>query len=294
MTRQMKGWIKNPEAVEKLIRSMPAPYFSKAAPDLIARDDGSDVFLYKAWDDLLKAHPNYPAQEIGDCTSVATGHAIDLLACAEIVLGDKEEYKESSTEALYGIGREIAGMLGQRSDGCYGAAMAKALTLYGIIPREEVGAYSGERAKRFGYYGTPAEIKERCRQHPVGTASLCTTLEELGAGLFSAYPTIVCSNRGFTLRRDQDGYCLPSGSWAHCMAIVGRRRLPRPAYCILQSWGPDTPTGPLSLGQPSYSFWADAAPVAKMLAARDSWTLSNLNGFPSRKLPSGWSYMGAA
>jgi hypothetical protein len=35
-------------------------------------------------------------------------------------------------------------------DGCYGAALAKAVTEVGVVPREAVGAYSGERAKEWG------------------------------------------------------------------------------------------------------------------------------------------------
>jgi hypothetical protein len=54
-------------------------------------------------------------------------------------------------------------------------------------------------------------------EHKIGAASLVSTLDELDAGLANGYVAIVCSNQGFTMERDQDGFCRPSGSWAHCM-----------------------------------------------------------------------------
>jgi hypothetical protein len=129
---QLCGWIDDPNR-HFVARSFPHPTFSQAAPDLMTGDNSKDVFLYKAWVDVLGKYPEYPAQQIGDCTSFGSGHALDLLQCIEIALGNMAiEYRETCTEAIYGMGREVGGMLGG-GDGCYGVAVAKALTDFGAI-----------------------------------------------------------------------------------------------------------------------------------------------------------------
>jgi len=55
-------------------------------------------------------------------------------------------------------------------------------------------------------------------------------------------------------------------------------------FCILQSWGRNTPSGPLALGQPDCSFWADWDTVDRMLSGKDSYAISAFDGFPVRTL----------
>jgi len=285
----MFGWVDHPD---RLVVASAAPTLFAAAPDYQDdADDLKDVFLYKAWKEVLGDYPDYPAQEIGDCTSFGAGHALDLLQCIEIALGEPEEYKEICTEAIYGIGREIAGMLGS-GDGCYGGAVAQALTDFGAVPREVVGPYSGQRAKQWGGRGgVPKEIKDLCREHKLGAKALVSTKAELDAGLNNGKPTTVASNQGFTTSRDQDGACSPRGSWPHQMAIVARRRKAS-QYLIVQSWGNSNPTGPRTDDQPAFSFWAPARSVYSMIATKDSWAFSLWGGFKRKDLPAGWSYMG--
>ncbi len=73
------------------------------------------------------------------------------------------------------------------------------------------------------------------------------------------------------------------------MCIAGVR-FDRPGACILQSWGPDCPTGPLALEQPSFSFWADQVVIERILAEGDSWALSKSTTFQQRELPPAWKY----
>jgi hypothetical protein len=54
------------------------------------------------------------------------------------------------------------------------------------------------------------------------------------------------------------------------------------------------PTGPTTLGQPSWSFWADKDAVESILAEGDSWALSKTPGFKPRDLPPAWKYHTAA
>ena len=88
----------------------------------------------------------------------------------------------------------------------------------------------------------------------------------------------ICSEKGFTLVRDAQGFCVESGTWGHCMLIAGLR-FDRPGACMVQSWGPDVPTGPTVLGQPPFSFWADRNTIAAMLAEGDTWAIRDTPSF---------------
>lgn len=294
----LMGWVRpSPDQIDAVLASLPRPIFASAAPDLVRRAKvyrGGDVYLYKAWSDVQGKYPDYVAQQIGDCTSFGSGHDVDLRECVEIALGkEPEEYKETCTEAIYGIGREIANMLGG-PDGCYGGAVAKAVTEVGTISREVVGAYSGQRATDWGRTGTPADIKQKCGDHKIKTTSLVSTWDELVAAISNGYPVIVCSDQGFTMTRDSKGICEAQGSWAHCMLIAGLMYVGTQDECavICQSWGPNTPSGPTPNDLPNFAFGARKSVVQRMLSGNDSYAFSNFDGYPSRPLPSDWTFSG--
>jgi hypothetical protein len=227
--------------------------------------------------------------------SFGHGHANDLVQCIEIALGEPAEYRETDTEFLYASSREAAGILGE-PDGSYGAAAVKAMMTIGLVSREMLGAegsYSGERAGAWGRGGAPAEVKARAAAFTLGAAALVSTWDELVAALAHGYPVTTCTQQGFSLERDARGFCRAEGSWGHCMCLAGVR-FDRPGACVLQSWGPRTPSGPLGLDQPSFSFWADRPVIERMLAEGDSWAISRAPEFVRRGLPGRWSYHQAA
>lgn len=285
-TLHLTGWIDDP-ARHPMARTFAPPLFS-AAPHLAG--DGHDVLLYKAFKDVLGDYPHYGRQQIGDCTSFGSGHALDLLQCVEIHLGHQPiGFLETCTEAIYGMGREIAGMLGG-GDGCYGVAVAKALVEHGAVPRKLVGEYSGQRAKQWGSRGVPAEIKTKMAEHKLGAAALVTTLDELDAALANLYPAAGGFGQGFTMHRNADGVCVQSGRWGHEQCCAGRRtRSGRRQYLLLQSWGDNVPDGPLSDDQPSFSFWIDESSMADILGQRDFLAFSKFPGFEPRPVPDSWT-----
>jgi hypothetical protein len=290
---QYCGWHHSPEEVGKHLATLAKPTFAMAAPDLVAAGEGKTVLLYKAFKDVNQGkYLDYPAQQIGDCVSHGFGHGIDLLESVQIAIGHKPEaFKQTATEAVYGMARvDIGGGQLGNGDGAVGAWAAKAVTTIGTVSREIVGAYDGNRAKAWGREGVPEEIKAKAGDHKVLTATLVSTYQELEDAIANGYPVPVCSNQGFTMTRDDQGFCRPKGVWGHCMLIVGIRNDDRPGACILQSWGPDQPSGPLALDQPSNSFWVDREIVAQMLAMEDSWAISQFDGYPGQALPSHWSY----
>jgi hypothetical protein len=287
------GWIDDPEQVQRIMAGMRNPYFAQAAPRLRGSGANQTTLLYKAFKDVNNGqYLDYPAQQIGDCTSFGHGHGIDLLEAVQIVIGKKnEEFKQTATEAVYGMARvDIGGQRGSMEDGGVGAWCVDAMTKIGTVSRDVVGPYSGQRAKQWGAQGVPDSIKQHAGEHKLGAAAMVTQYSELEDALANGYPVTVCSNQGFTLERDSDGFCSPKGSWSHCMLLVGVRTSPRAGACIFQSWGSAMPSGPLSLDQPPNSFWAERAVVERMLSMQDSWSLSTFNGYPGQVLPSHWTY----
>jgi hypothetical protein len=290
---KLNGWIHDPTEVARVLAGMPRPYFAAAAPHLAGSGTGQTTLLYKAYKDVNGGrYIDYPAQTIGDCVSHGFGHGIDLLEAVQVTQEHRPEvFKQTATEAIYGMARvDFGGQRGSREDGAVGAWAAQAVTRLGTLSRDVVGPYDGKRAKKWGATGVPDEFKALAGEHKVRTASLITTYGELEDALSNGYPVAVCSNQGFTLERDAQGFCSAQGIWGHCMLIVGVRADRRPGACIFQSWGSTMPTGPLTLDQPPNSFWADRDVVEGMLAMQDSWAISNFDGYPSQALPSGWSY----
>jgi len=274
------GWLDLP-----IRRAMAAELPTYRAAWRREQEPARPIFLYKAWLDLLGVFPAYVAQEIGDCTSQGFGRGWDLLQAVEVALGRQSTYREVWTEYLYGASRRAAGLLGTSGDGSFGSATAKAAIETGVVPR--LRPYSGETAKSWGYYGPPADLAVEAR--PLGSVALIETWADLVSALWNGYPVAVCSDRGFTLERDREGFCAPRGQWAHCMLIGGAKFGRRPGACILQSWGPDVPGGPLADGQPSFSFWADKEVVERMLAQGDTFALSDSPELSPRNLPGSYT-----
>lgn len=289
------GWVDHPD---RLAFAAQFPAFNQVAPKCMASigADTEPILLYKAFHDVLGAG-NWPAwvpQQIGDCESFGHGHGNDCLQCVEIALGEASEYRETMTEFLYGAGRKAGNMLGLR-DGCYGSAMVKAMKL-GMVSRDMVsdGAYSGKRAKSWGYYGPPAELEKTAAAYKLGGAALVTTWDELEASIRNGYPVTLSSAMGYNMTRDSQGFCSRSGRWGHCTVVLGVR-FDRPGGLIMNSWGEtNIYGGPLVLDQPPGSFWADRANIESMLSEQDSFALSGSPSFKARELPKNWSWSIAA
>lgn len=289
------GWYQNPDEVAWVCQSLPDPYFASAARGLYGTGRGQTVMLYKAWKDVYGDYFPYPAQSIGCCVSRGWSEGVDLLQCVQIAVGHaNEEFNPTSHEAIYGFARvDIGGGRLGEQDGAVGAWAAKAVSTIGTVSQKDVGFdYSDRKAKEWGSRGVPADIKSKAKDHIVKSVAMVKTFDELCDAIANGYPVPVCSNQGFTMERDRDGFCKPQGSWAHCMLICGIRD-DKPGALIMQSWGMDNPKGPLALDQPPNSFWADADVVEKMLSEQDSFAMSSYVGYPgSGPMPFHWTLRG--
>jgi len=287
---QLGGWINDPKEVERILATLPTPLFADAAPHLKHTGDDKTVLLYEAARKVMGQDPDPGPQKIGDCVSWGYACGVDLIACIEVLKGEAEEYswdRRAATEAIYALSRvEYGNLDGSYQDGSVGAWAAAAVTKGGTLSRTKLGAYDPQRAKQWGAKGLPDELEPEAKQHTVTTAALVKTFEEARDAIANGYPVPVCSGQGFTMTRDAQGFCTPRGSWAHCMCFIGAIAGSRPGLLCKQSWGKNTPSGPLGdIDIPDCCFWVEAATCTRMLREGDSFALSQFNGYPTQSIP---------
>ena len=317
MADELFGWTPNPEGVEQFLNDEKTkhPLFGLCAGELIAKatEAKKTVLLYEP---LLQLEPNWKrgSQGIGDCVAWGYELGCTVLAAVDIaVRREAEEWKgQFATEPIYGGSRvEARGRSkGGWNDGSYGGAAAKWVRDWGVLLRYDYSKgtgnqehnlkkYSSNKAKQWGNYGCGGKsdrglLDKEAKLHPVQTVSMVTTFDEAAAAIANGYPVPVCSQQGFTSKRDPDGFCKAKGSWAHCMLFLGVRHGSRPGLLLTNSWGrsvsgPVWPTNqPDAIG--ACSWWVDASVVDSMLRGQDSYALSGYNGFKRRdmKWDDGW------
>lgn len=248
------------------------------------------MFLWQAVRKVLgKDTENYP-QQIGDCTSFMGKNGGEYLECAEIAIGgEREIFKPLFPPYIYGCERVFVGQgrLGG-GDGGVGVWVAESATKYGQIASHENNCptYSGSVAKSWGAKGPPKELVDLGKQHVIKSAAPIKSWDECVTAVCNGFPVGICSNRGFAMLPDSQGFHNPQGTWNHAMTIVGVDDTYKIPFCtILNSWGSvmgdlfdfDTkekwPVGTLRVR-------ADV--VAKMIAQEDTFAYSNFDGFPDQ------------
>jgi hypothetical protein len=285
------GWIRDPQASESIASKLPCPRFQDT--DAFRNDEPGpdDVYLWdacrKVTGDLL---PPRDQGSVGACVGFGTAAAVEHLMCVQAAVAARETFRELAPEIIYAGSRVEIGGNRIRGDGSVGAWAARFVHDYGVLPRDnyrrlDLTIYDAKRCRSLGRTGVPDDLEPIAKEHPVRAITNVRSFEECRAAIRNGYPMIVCSSQGFTMTRDADGFCQPSGTWMHCLAIVGIRGGDRPGAFLLNSWGAKTHSGPRGAGNPSPAgFWADAEIVDRMLHEGDSWAFSEFEGFPARKL----------
>lgn len=282
------GWVDDPEAVRNCVAEMECGTFRETAAFAARWDGAEDVYLWESvrtvTGDLLPARNQ---GSVGSCVAFATASAIEFLSCVQIDEGDEAAYRDLAQEVIYGGSRVEVGGGRIRGDGSIGAWAVKWVKDYGVVPRGQHGRhdlrlYDEARCREYGRRGVPDDLEPLAKEHPVRSVANVRSWEECRAAIRNGYPVLVCSSQGFTMERDEDGFCNPRGRWYHAMAVVGVRGGERPGGFLLNSWGPNAHRGPRVPGNaPACGFWADADVLDRMLAQGDSWAFSRLVGFPA-------------
>jgi hypothetical protein len=306
------GWDNKPAEVDKVkatLQYVDCDQLIKAE-NLFNRTSGSDPILpYLLFRKITGGDAPCGPQRIGDCVSWGWGGCVNYLQIMKIAaslskldilhlrtdLGTwiKEaqdhpsfeeannilfEFQEACTEWIYGSSRvEVGGQRGDTRDGSVGAWAAKSVAQYGVATRKKYGPYDPQRAKSWGAQGVPDDYEPEAKKHACTDVVPCTSYNQL-VTMIRAYRFVpICSNQGFTETRDQNGLCRPEGTWNHCMLCCGLDDKGNPL--IAQSWGPDQPSGPKYLDQPSNTFFAPPETVDRMLRQNDSFAPAGFLGF---------------
>lgn len=289
------GWVDDPAAVEAVADQLRFRVFSDTPAGQV-RDETLPTHAY-LWQAYLKVTGGLPPVkdqgQVGSCVSFGTNNAIMRSLVSDLASAKKRgSYKDIAEEVTYGGSRVQVGGGKIRGDGSVGAWAAEFVRKYGVVPRETVAGvdlsrYDQSRCKKWGDPpGPPAAILDAAKLSPVKEVTQVKTWSEAKKALAQGYAIAVCSQQGFSMKRDQNGVSQPSGSWAHCMCLDGYHVEGVEEYGhITNSWGADAHKGPVGWGSPNTDgFWAKSSVVERMLRQGDSWAFSGVVGFPAREI----------
>ena len=289
-----QGWVREPEEVARVVAANKVKSFAATPAGAVSEADlPAHVYLWEAHRKATGHDPENKNQGgVGSCVSFGTNTAIERTMVAEIAAGGPFQFKRIAEEVTYGGSRVEIGKGRIRGDGSVGAWAAKFVQQYGVVSREPHGKYDlteydEARCRSWGRAGVPNDLEPIAREHPVKEIAPVANWSEAKHALASGYGIAVCSDQGFSMRRDSRGVAAPRGSWAHCMALDGYHvdADGREYGHIENSWGPTAHTGPTGWGNPpSSGFWAEAKVIDGMLRQGDSWAFSAVAGFPARRI----------
>ncbi len=290
------GWVKDDATIEMNLDPAKTLHFNQTPAGIAAFGD-DDIFLYRAVRKVNNRgppwYPNINQGQVGSCVGCGTKHAVDVVQATAIASGQQFEWKPASAEVIYSMSRIDIGKGQIRGDGSVGRWACDAVKGGALVPMEKIGSndlseYSAARARQWGSKGIPTDLKDIAKQHPVKGAALVKTSADVKRALQQGYPVAVCSDQGFTMQRDAQGFGRPSGTWAHCMCFLAWRN-DRPGALCLNSWGDSAHTGPVwPEDQPVAAFWVDEKTVQRMVSQGDSFALSDVQGFPARNPKPDW------
>jgi hypothetical protein len=293
------GWINDAESRKQFVKTHQFPFFRQHLQGIKGTGEGKKVLLYKLFEQVTGRPlvPHY--QQIGDCVGHAYGLGVDVLTAVQMLMHNKSEQwvAKSATEIIYAGSRIEVGKGRLSGDGSHGVWAAEFIRKWGVLLRQsylngafDYTTYAGQVARTLGRRGAgvPDALEPLCKLHPVKTCALVNSWEECRDAVANGYPVTMCSNIGFTSRRDRDGF-LRRGrkAWYHAMAIIGMDDEYRRGGALIQnSWGGDTwVSGPKRHEQPDGSFWCDAATIDAAMKQGDSIALSGYVGYPRQDIP---------
>lgn len=285
---EQSGWA-GPDVVAEaapMVAGMPQFRIVGAEPG--TDNTRANVRLWDSVKRVLGDHlPNIP-QQTGDCVSFGFCNAADVLQCVRIDKGGipPSKFRHAFPPYTYGTSRVQIGnrQLG-RSAGSIGAWAVAAGEQYGILPADSDNAppYSGRLADSWGWSGPPQAAIDEAEHFRIRTSAPVYTPDDVRDAVCNGYPVTIASQWGTrTIRVRYDRQVAAGdGSWPHQMCIIGYDGSgPEPLWYVLNSWGPNAHPQPLQ-GEPPGGFWITERSLRTILSARDSFAISDLDGFPA-------------
>jgi hypothetical protein len=259
--------------------------FADVAPRAYGRWDGkTSVSNWLATEKVLGSFLGAQAQKIGSCGGAATSGGLNVQQCVQIAAGKQQGgYKPVSRAWCY-VGARIKTGTRGRGEGVIPPSPLEWVKEKGTVHLEEItGEDYGhdELAKKWDRSGLPQDLYAVAADNIIEAMAPVYSFQEAADVIFGGGVVMVASDAGFSMTRDRDGFCARKGRWMHYMyfgAVVvsdsGRRGL----GCG-QSWGKNTPSGPLLKGCPDYVFGVSEDDVNYMLKQRDSTGVASFKGW---------------
>lgn len=301
----------DPEQREALFSAMPWPDGEAAAYTfgLVGSGAGKLSLPYKpAYDHWPKCWP-CPGQTTGDCVSHAGKNSAIVLIGVECECGEPdpatkivEGWPEVSAEAEAQGVVACENIYGDRGHGGAGASCSRlqnyVTTKGGILLRQnypdlgiDFTRYNASIGIKWGNSGVPEAVNAEGKKHQIRTCTDCPKHEVCRDFIASGYPIWACSGYGWSNKRDENGYSQRSGSWAHSWIVMGyddreetKAKYGFPLFLYNHDWAKWNSGGRRIMGTnidiPEGSFWGDA----RLLDNCDCAAMSNMNGYPPRKL----------
>lgn len=282
------GSICDPEDTALLLKSVPMPFFGHTLSETGAGKLSLPFKAVVAFDIQSGRKPYDEVQTTGDCVSHAVRNAIDVARANDPDLQSSEDWIDrTATEPLYGARGHsgqgaVCSQIVRWAHQIGGCMLRKPYPELGI----DLSKYDASVGIGWGGRGVPGAVALEASKHRVGTISFVQDWKQARDAIANGYGLLCCSDVGFRHSRDAEGMSVPQGSWGHAMAWTGVDDT-RPGDCrflIQNSWGWSWIHGPKVHDQPDGSFWVSQSAAQRMISAGGTWAVSNVDGFPRRKL----------
>jgi hypothetical protein len=292
------GYEPDPDGAAAFVATLPRPTLATAGPGL-ETDEKTPALLYPA---LLECHPTWQRGSqgnVGSCVGWGSALAVDFLQACDIVWRREPERWGGRTieSATYGFSRVEARGLAHNNggDGSTGFHAAKGVREFGTLhygidyDGTVFDGPSQARDREWGRFGVPDKLEPHAAKRKVREVTLVTNFMEAARAIANGYPCTVASGQGFSMSRDEQGFCRAGGTWWHLMCLAGLR-WDRPGLLCFNSWGRSNTTGkhwPADMPEEARvcSFWIDAEVIDRMLSGRDSYAYAGFSGFEPTRIP---------
>ncbi len=282
------GSICDPADTERLLATLPRPLFGNMLAETGAGKLSLPFKAVVAFEQAVGRKPYDEAQTTGDCVAHAVRNGIDIARANDPDINTTEDWVDrTATEPLYGArGHSGQGAVcseivrwAHQSGGCMLRRDYPELAL-------DLSKYNATIGIRWGGAGVPDRVRSAAAKHRVGTISLIKTWEQARDAIANGYGVVCCSSVGFRHYRNDDGMSQPQGTWHHAMCWTGADDTHSTGcrFLLQNSWGYTWISGPRVHGQPEGSFWVSQAAAQKMIDHGGTWAVSNVDGFPRRRI----------
>ena len=150
----------------------------------------------------------------------------------------------------------------------------------------DLSRYDSGIGARWGSQGVPAPVTSEAAKHRIGTISQVSSWQQARDAIANGYGLVCCSNVGFRMSRDSNGMSVPSTVWNHAMQWTAADDTHSDGcrFLVQNSWGYNWISGPKAHDQPEGSFWIAQSAAQRMIEQGGTYAVSNVSGFPKRKL----------